>query len=616
MATGIRPWHAWVAVIALILSAGLSMVSCDDMFVNDGDPDLGIANRLGYYYFVDNEVPRLLMLDHNLEIVGSWSTFSLFDSTRIQGITFDDHKVWLSAAGSYDLIVQIDVSSDTIVVLRSFDAPPLGRGTIRDIAWDGTNLWAVNSGSVTYSVPPTLYKLNPETGAILAEYPMPTPEPRSLTWVQANGDAYNRGAGIGLYYGETAQDQIVYFNTEKFQFDTVFASPEPPSGSYDIFPVGLCFDGADFWLVNSANAGDYLYKLNYQGLVKEEVELSYATPGPMAWSTIDARLADPPSVLAVSPNTGSRGAAFEVDVIGENFKPGAGLEVSFGEGITVSNVNFVDGNNLTADIEIAGDAAFGARNVTVINPDGKTGAGTDLFTVLAIDPLAGYLWMLETAGNLMYRVRIIDTVVVQTWDLSGVAPGSSPQGLTFDGANLWLSAGGTDDRVMKLNTDDADPSIVSWITAPPAAAGTVRELAFVGADLWVANSGTAHVYHVDPTTGAISDSIAAPGPEIRGLASANGNLYCSDRTQDSVYVYDFDAGSWTALFATPTPPGGTTANRYSTGMTFDGANFWIVNSTFEFDYVFQVSLDGVVLRTYPLPLQGDATWSGVAFTQE
>ncbi len=602
--------------LSILLLAALVLTSCDSLFVNDGNNSRGIGDHSGYFYTADNEAFRIVMLDPNLREIGSWSTIPLLDSVRVQGMTFDGSKIWISSAGANDIIAQVDLTGDSLVVLKSFEAPPTSQGTIRDITWDGSNLWAVNSGSVTYSFPPTLYKLDPTNGAILEEYPMPTPEPRALAYVGPNGDAYNRGADEGLYYAETSYDQIIYFNPDKQIFDTAFAAPIPPRGAWTIFPVGLCFDSTDFWLVNSSSAGDHLYRLSYTGLELERVELNYTTPGPLVWSDFNAMTANPPTVIGATPNSGAGGTAFPVTVIGTDFRPGAGLDVSFGDGITVSGVTFVDGSNLLVDIDIAADADIDTRDITVTNPDGKAGTGTALFTVLEIDPLAGYLWAANSQNDQLYKIRIIDTTVVQTWDLNVVAPGGSPQGLSSDGASLWLSAGGNDDLVIKLDTDDMTLSALSAVVAPPAALGIVRELAFNGPDLWVANSGTDSIYQIDPLSGNILDSIATPGGEIRGLAFANDSLYCADRTLDSVYVYDFGSDTWTGLFGTPVPPGGTTGNRYVTGMTFDGVNFWMCNSTYEFDYLFQVSLDGVVLRTYPAPLQGDATWTGVAFTQD
>ena len=216
----------------------------------------------------------------------------------------------------------------------------------------------------------------------------------------------------------------------------------------------------------------------------------------------------------------------------------------------------------------------------------------------------------------LYKIRIIDTTIVQSWSTLGVAPGGSAQGLAFDGAHIWLCAGGSDDRIIKLNTDGATLSTISSITAPPDAQGIAREIAFDGQHMWAANSETDQVYELDTLTGDILDSIPAPAVEIRGIVFVNGVLYSNDRTTDSVYVYNFGSSSWSPVFPTPVPPGGDDGNRYSTGMCWDGVNFWIVNSTYEFDYMFQVSTDGAVLRTYEVPGRGDAQPSALTFTQD
>ena len=304
-----------------------------------------------------------------------------------------------------------------------------------------------------------------------------------------------------------------------------------------------------------------------------------------------------------------------VSVLGTGFQRGAGLAVSFGAGITVDSVSYVSSFELQAHIVVADDAEFGERTVTVTNPDHESASRQGAFEVTEFDPHAGFLWVADGFSNTLYKMRISDTTIVQTWDILEVAPGGSPQGLAFDGHNLWLSAGGTDDQIMKIDTAGGALTKLSFYTAPPNAEGVVRDLAFDDSVLWVANSGSAHIYKTDPVAGVVLDSIPTPGAEVRGIVVANGTLYCNDRTLDSVYAYNPLSGTWTAAFAIPIPPNGTTANRYSTGMTFDGVNFWIANSTFEFDYIFQVSLDGTLLKPYEVPNRGDAAPAGIVFTQ-
>ncbi len=606
-----------LALLSIVLLASVWLISCDSLFVDDGSEDVGITSLGGYFYFIDNEANELRMLDRNLNVAKSWPLGALASDTRFQGIAFDGKSLWLSVAGSSDLIYQVDASSDELLVLRSFNAPPARRGTIRDIAWDGTYLWAINSGSETYQFPPTLYKLNPTTGAILDSVRLPGPEPRALAAVGANGDAYGRGASPGLYIADVDLDSVYAYRTDKYMFGDGFVSPQPPRGASYIFPVGLAFDGVDFWLVNSSSAGDHLYQIDYKGLERNRIELPYLTPGPIVWANYDVRTAGPPTVTAVTPNTGTRGSLMVVAVTGTGFRPGDGLSVSFGAGITVTDIVFTTGELLEVEISVAADASFGPRDVTVTNPDGKSATAPASFTILSIDPLAGYIWVADQGVDSLYKIRIIDTTVVQSWSTLGVAPGGSAQGLTYDGSHIWLCAAGTDARVFMLNTSGATLSVLNSVIAPPDGAGTARETAFDGLHLWTGNSTTDKVYQQDTATGELLDSIATPGGEIRGLLFANDLLYCTDKDTDSVYAYNEETSSWTPLFTTPVPPEGSEANRWVTGMGWDGVNFWFVNGTGTYDYLFQVSVDGAVLRTYEVPNRGALTEPyGVVFTQE
>jgi hypothetical protein len=115
--------------------------------------------------------------------------------------------------------------------------------------------------------------------------------------------------------------------------------------------------------------------------------------------------------------------------------------------------------------------------------------------------------------------------------------------------------------------------------------------------------------------GSVLETIAAPSAGVRGTAWANGALYANDKDADTVLVWNPGSSTWTTVFQTPVPPAGTTTNRFATGMTWDGVSFWIVNSTGEFDYIFQVAPDGTVLRTVEVPGRGTATPTGLAFSQ-
>jgi hypothetical protein len=139
-------------------------------------------------------------------------------------------------------------------------------------------------------------------------------------------------------------------------------------------------------------------------------------------------------------------------------------------------------------------------------------------------------------------------------------------------------------------------------------------MAFNGADLWVPNSGSDEIYRIRKTDGVVQETIPTPGGEPRGITWADGRLYCNDKDTDAVYVWDAGSSSWTIAFEVPVPPGGTTGNRFPTGLTWDGVSFWLNNSTGEYDYIYQIAPDGSVLATVEVPDRGNAQPTGLVFT--
>lgn len=93
-----------------------------------------------------------------------------------------------------------------------------------------------------------------------------------------------------------------------------------------------------------------------------------------------------PTLTSVSASVGGQGTTENVTLTGTNFVIGAGnttVTVS-GSDVTVDNVVVNSETELTADFEIAGGAAAGARSVTVTTAAGSSGSQT--FTVLPPTP--------------------------------------------------------------------------------------------------------------------------------------------------------------------------------------------------------------------------------------
>lgn len=77
-----------------------------------------------------------------------------------------------------------------------------------------------------------------------------------------------------------------------------------------------------------------------------------------------------PTIVSLTPNTGSRGASLlAVTIVGDNITFTDTSTVDFGAGITVNSTTLVDAQTLRATISIAADAAAGFRDVTVTTSD-------------------------------------------------------------------------------------------------------------------------------------------------------------------------------------------------------------------------------------------------------
>lgn len=606
-ATLVRSLAGPVLMLALALGSG-----CNGVFVDDGDDTSGINPRGGYFYLLDNASTRLVMLDNTLQTVQSWPYAAFTRETLLQGLAFDGQALWVSISGDADSLVRLELDGAEARVLRGFTAPPDGQGTVRDIAWGAGALWVLNSGSTTYGNPPELFQLNPADGTVISRHPLPSTEPRGLCFVGPNANAYGAGAPEGCHYTDIEDDLVRSFDVGRQTFRTLtYPAPVGPRGVNYVYPVGIFFDGVSFWTTNSSGVADYLFRLDYLGAVEQRVDLPFQQPGALVWVERDLSSAGAPVVLGAAPNTGGPGARKAVVVTGDGFR--SGLSVDFGAGVAIDSVTSVTWTQFTAHITIASNAVPGPRNITVTNPNGLQGSGADLFSIVESDPSLGYLWILDTGNKVLHRYSINEKRVLHTYSTAPVAPGGSVQGLAFDGMHLWLAAAGSDDIVAKVDTTGGVLSVLEEITAPPEGGGTVRDMAFDGTSLWIPNNSPARVYRVDPASGEVLETIAAPGAEPRGAAWADGRLYCNDKDLEKVYVWDPGLAAWSVAFDAPTPPG-TTGNIFPTGLTWDGESFWMCNSSFEYDYVSQIAPDGRVLSTIEVPDRGPAQPTGVVYT--
>jgi hypothetical protein len=104
-------------------------------------------------------------------------------------------------------------------------------------------------------------------------------------------------------------------------------------------------------------------------------------------------------VISANPNNTTQGTVnLNVIVAGSGFKRGAKAQwfvsgTTNPGGVTVNSTAFDSSDQLTANITVAADAATGNFDIQVTNADGRTGKGTELFSVISSSSSAGDLSM-------------------------------------------------------------------------------------------------------------------------------------------------------------------------------------------------------------------------------
>ena len=115
------------------------------------------------------------------------------------------------------------------------------------------------------------------------------------------------------------------------------------------------------------------------------MDVSVATPDGIATLTegFAVTVPAPPTVTAISPETGDQGKTLYVAITGTNFD--LATAVDFGEGITVNSFTIGNQTQITANISIAATATAASRDVLVTNP-GDSGTLNEGFTVTIPGP--------------------------------------------------------------------------------------------------------------------------------------------------------------------------------------------------------------------------------------
>lgn len=174
------------------------------------------------------------------------------------------------------------------------------------------------------------------------------------------------------------------------------------------------------------------------------------------------------------------------------------------------------------------------------------------------------LWMVSDFDQTIYKLdpetmAILDSMPTPAADYSF--------GLDHDGVNLW---GDLDDPALIYQLDVATGAVLNSFPSPYLSPNGV---AFDGSQVWH-SAFLEDLTLMDPTTGTVTRTIPSPGNQVpRGLEWVGGTLWVVDGNgyADDA-IYKVDPGDGTVL-ETYQPAGATFSLIY--GLAFDGTHFWL-----------------------------------------
>jgi hypothetical protein len=165
------------------------------------------------------------------------------------------------------------------------------------------------------------------------------------------------------------------------------------------------------------------------------------------------------------------------------------------------------------------------------------------------------IWVANNVSNNVTKLRASDGANLGTF-----AVGPQPAGLAFDGANIWVTSR-TTDTVSKLRASDGTDLGTFVVGSGPIG------VAFDGANIWVANSGSNNVSKLRASDGA-NMGIFAVGSGPTGVAFDGANIWVANNVSNNVSKLRASDGTNLGTFAVGSGP---------RGVAFDGASIWVAN---------------------------------------
>jgi len=143
------------------------------------------------------------------------------------------------------------------------------------------------------------------------------------------------------------------------------------------------------------------------------------------------------------------------------------------------------------------------------------------------------------------------------------APYRCPQGLAFDGKQLWC-VDRLSDQIYAVN-----PSSGAVTDSIPTPGYVPRGLTWDGKLLWVADAEEERLYAINPVSRIVEKSIPCPVADPTGLAWDGKHLWVGGEGYDKIDLISIDDG--TTIVSIPTP------TSHTSSLAYDGTYLWVAD---------------------------------------
>lgn len=175
-----------------------------------------------------------------------------------------------------------------------------------------------------------------------------------------------------------------------------------------------------------------------------------------------------------------------------------------------------------------------------------------------------FLWSSDSSLSIISKIDPSDGSVVDSIDVWSL--GHNCYGLTYDGASLWFTDSGANDKIVQITTSGSIQTIYdsAYDTEFSFRTSNNNGLTWGNDFLYVSDDADLAIYKLDPADGSTVGkfdygAIIGFSARVRGMAFDGTNIWVTDYNNGSFHVIDFDGGTLISTYASPsTNPNGLT----------------------------------------------------------